>query len=239
MTINKLLDRIHILTPAQIRNLSDKAMEMITNSYEESLIRELIYQGKSNASQRIIVARIMEAFDKYYNSLFLVDRPNFLDYILLDLECGMVYTETGVKNENETEGAVKKNNIPTIIQNNVHDIDDQKKENEELKAKVETLQTKLKDAQEALDVYKNAKNINWHDKVRLELAIRIMEKADINLETYGNKAKAARILQAITKLPISTCSNYASNRDLSEKQHGDEIEKINSNLRALNKEIQL
>ena len=31
MTINKLLDRIHILTPAQIRNLSDKAMEMITN----------------------------------------------------------------------------------------------------------------------------------------------------------------------------------------------------------------
>ncbi|MBO6234017.1 MAG: hypothetical protein J6N43_01145 [Prevotella sp.] len=214
-------------------------MEMITSGYEEALVRELIYQGKSNESQRIIVKGIMTAFDKYYKSLFLVDRPDFLDYIQLDLECGIVFTKTNKKNENETEGAVKENNIPTIIQNNVHDIDDLKKENEELKAKVETLQTKLKDAQEALDVYKNAKNINWHDKVRLELAIRIMEKADINLETYGNKAKAARILQAITKLPISTCSNYASNRDLSEKQHGDEIEKINSNLRVLNKEIQL
>ena len=143
MTINKLLDRIHILTPAQIRDLSDKAMEMITNSYEESLIRELIYQGKSNASQRIIVARIMEAFDKYYNHLFLVDRPDFLDYIQLDLECGMVYTETGVKNENETEGAVKENKIPTTLQEKVHNIDNIKKENEELKAKIAALEEQL------------------------------------------------------------------------------------------------
>ena len=143
MTINKLLDRIHILTPAQIRDLSDKAMEMITNSYEESLIRELIYQGKSNASQRIIVARIMEAFDKYYNHLFLVDRPDFLDYIQLDLECGMVYTDTGVKNENETEGVVKENKIPTTLQENVHNIDNIKKENEELKAKIADLEEQL------------------------------------------------------------------------------------------------
>ena len=113
------------------------------------------------------------------------------------------------------------------------------KEVEKLKAKIESLQTQLKDAQEALGVYKDAKNINWHDKVRLELAIRIMEKADINLETFGNKARVARILQAITKLPISTCSNYASNRDLSINKHGDEIAKINSDLYVLNRNIQL
>lgn len=143
MTINKLLDRIHILTPAQIRNLSDKAMEMITNSYEESLIRELIYQGKSNASQRIIVARIMEAFDKYYNSLFLVDRPNFLDYILLDLECGMVLTDTGVKNENDTRVVVEENKIPVAPQENSHNIEKLEKENEELKAQIADLEEQL------------------------------------------------------------------------------------------------
>jgi len=143
MTINKLLDRIHILTPAQIRNLSDKAMEMITNSYEESLIRELIYQGKSNASQRIIVARIMEAFDKYYNSLFLVDRPNFLDYILLDLECGMVLTDAGVKNENDTRVVVEENKIPVAPQENSHNIEKLEKENEELKAQIADLEEQL------------------------------------------------------------------------------------------------
>lgn len=143
MTRKELLERIHLLSPSQISNLSDKAMEMITSGYEEALVRELIYQGKSNESQRIIVKGIMTAFDKYYKSLFLVDRPDFLDYIQLDLECGIVFTKTDKKNENETEGAVKENKIPTTLQENVHNIDNIKKENEELKAKIAALEEQL------------------------------------------------------------------------------------------------
>lgn len=81
--------------------------------------------------------------------------------------------------------------------------------------------------------------IEWHDKVRLELALKFIEKAGANLKKYGNKTKVANILQTITKLPLSTCKNYVTNRDLNTKEHNNEILKVNATLQEVGIDIRL
>ena len=76
-------------------------------------------------------------------------------------------------------------------------------------------------------------NIEWHDKVRLDLLLRLMKKDGVQLERHGNKARAAELMQTITKLPISTCKNYCTNEDLNTKEHEEEILRLNSKLQAL------
>lgn len=73
----------------------------------------------------------------------------------------------------------------------------------------------------------------YHDKVRLELTLKLLEHSGINLAIHGNKAKAASVLQSITDLPLSTCKNYCTNRDLSHETHSSEISDINSELEKL------
>ena len=79
----------------------------------------------------------------------------------------------------------------------------------------------------------------WHDKVRLELTLRIMESMGADLKKYGNKVKVASILQTITNLPLSTCKNYVTNRDLNSKEHSEEVLKINSTLQEISLDIRL
>lgn len=72
-----------------------------------------------------------------------------------------------------------------------------------------------------------------HDKVRLEMTLRLLENGGLDLAKHGNKAKTARILQKITGLPLSTCKNYCTNRDLSHEVHKSEISDINKELNIL------
>lgn len=75
--------------------------------------------------------------------------------------------------------------------------------------------------------------ISAHDKVRLELLLKLMEKDGINLTKHGNKVKAASILNTLTGLSLNTCKQYCSDRNLNVTTHSEEILKINTLLQAL------
>lgn len=128
----------------------------------------------------------------------------------------------------------------------VSDISELMNENESLKAHIaklvdenKQLKAETDDLRDALRVYESSSDIEWHAKVRLELAMKLIEKADANLAIHGNKARASRLLQTLTNLPKSTCGNYVTNRDLNTEIHSDEVLKLNSSLQALGIEIRL
>lgn len=81
--------------------------------------------------------------------------------------------------------------------------------------------------------------INWHDKVRLDLLLRLMKKDHVNLDQHGNKTKAAHIMKMVTGLPLQTCKNYCSSPNLNTTEHQDEVLKVNTELQALDMTIRL
>ena len=101
-------------------------------------------------------------------------------------------------------------------------------ENLQLKEANKTLEKQL----EEFKCLEFAEEIQWHDKVRLELLLRLLEKDGVDLQEVV-KARVAEVMQAITKLPISTCKNYCTNRDLNTETHKEEILKLNSKLQAI------
>lgn len=78
-----------------------------------------------------------------------------------------------------------------------------------------------------------------HDKVRLETLLRLMEKDGINLKKRCNKVKAAIVMRKLSGLPMSTCKNYCTNRDLNVITHEEEILRMNSLLQSLEMSIRL
>lgn len=105
-------------------------------------------------------------------------------------------------------------------------------ENEELKKIIELL--KQQNEEEGY-----FEDIKFHDKVRLELLLRLMKKDGADLDKYGNKVKAAEIMKSVTSLPLQTCKNYCSDPQLSTKEHEEEIFRLNTKLQALGMEIRL
>lgn len=77
------------------------------------------------------------------------------------------------------------------------------------------------------------------DKIRLELFIKLLEKAGADLSLHGNKTLAADIMHKVTGLSSNTCKNYCTNRDLNLDFHRDEVTEINSLLMKLKLEIRL
>jgi hypothetical protein len=112
------------------------------------------------------------------------------------------------------------------------ELDALKKENEALKTEIKSLKEQQED--EA-----SSEEIEWHDKVRLDALLRLMQENGADLEKYGNKKKAAEVMQVISGLPLTTCKNYCTNRDLSLTHHEEEILKLNSILQALDMKIRL
>ena len=82
-------------------------------------------------------------------------------------------------------------------------------------------------------------DIKFHDKVRLELLLRLMKKDGADLDKYGNKVKAADIMKSVTSLPLQTCKNYCTDPKLSTKEHEEEILRLNTKLQALGMKIRL
>ena len=107
-------------------------------------------------------------------------------------------------------------------------------ENAQLKEDVIRLTRQIEDNQKE-EIVEEA---IWHDKVRLELLLRMLENDGTDMQDVV-KARVAEVLRVITKLPISTCKNYCTNRDLNIKVHEEEVLKLNSILQAIGMEIRL
>lgn len=85
----------------------------------------------------------------------------------------------------------------------------------------------------------STKEISLHDKVRLDLLLRLLENDGANLAKHGNKVKAAQVMQSITGLPLQTCKNYCTERNLNVTTHSEEVLQMNTLLQALGMEIRL
>lgn len=107
-------------------------------------------------------------------------------------------------------------------------------ENAQLKEEVIRLTRQIEDNQNE----KKVEEATWHDKVRIELLLRLFEKDGTNMQDVV-KARVAEVLKMITNLPLSTCKNYCTNRDLNTKVHEEEVLKLNSILQAIGMEIRL
>lgn len=107
-------------------------------------------------------------------------------------------------------------------------------ENKQLKEEVIRLTRQIEDNQNE----KKVEEATWHDKVRIELLLRLFEKDGTNMQDVV-KARVAEVLKMITNLPLSTCKNYCTNRDLNTKVHEEEVLKLNSILQAIGMEIRL
>lgn len=158
------------------------------------------------------------------------------------------YVESFIKEQSPlkyTQEAIK------MLSERVHNKREQEKQEPEmsetklddtdkLKARIAELEEKCKQQTEKLKEYEEpVELLAPHDKVRLDILLGLMENNGANLNKHGNKTKAAQLMNAITDLPLQTCKNYCSDRNVNTKLHEEEVLKINTLLQALDMKIRL
>ena len=117
-----------------------------------------------------------------------------------------------------------------------------KEENEQLKRDKEQLKKEVAEKESILSrelEEGSTEDIEWHDKVRLDLLLRLMKKDGANLDIRGNKTRAAEVMRMVTSLPLQTCKNFCTDQYVSTEEHSDEILRINTKLQTLHMEIRL
>ncbi len=107
-----------------------------------------------------------------------------------------------------------------------------KEQVKELSKENAALQDKIKIFEEEQNDLQSFVEINWHDKVRLELLVRLMEKSGLDLQNVV-KVRVAEVMYSVTGLPLQTCKNYCTNRDLNTEIHKNEILQLNSKLQDI------
>ena len=110
---------------------------------------------------------------------------------------------------------------------------------QELEKRIQELEKSKEELEEKLAAYeKGPIVVKPHNKVVLEVFVKLLEKSGADLKKHGNKAIASRLAETITTLPLTTCQNFFSDR-LKTTAHSDEVVKINILLKNLGIEWQL
>lgn len=184
--------------------------------------------------------------------------PDYMDKMQLDVESGMIITEDGsipappkkpfkapyvpglgsmFQEIYEKTHPASTDNPP--IKEIVYNISTKKpaktQETAQIQARIQELEAENASLKKQLEDYQSedpAEEIEWHDKVRLELLLRLLENSGTDMENV-RKIRVAEVMRSVTSLPISTCKNYCSNRILSTSTHEEEILKLNSKLQAI------
>ena len=105
--------------------------------------------------------------------------------------------------------------------------------------KTQALEKRIQELEEELAEYKKGPIVDKpHNKVVLEVFVKLLEKSGADLKKHGNKAIASRLAETITRLPLTTCQNYFSDR-LKTTAHPDEVLKMNTAIKELGIEWQL
>ena len=180
--------------------------ESPNHEYFSNFITKMEYEESSILSDMQVIARNLSYMKRRYNEKGPYDGHDYIG-------------ETALKQETYTRTEAE--HITSESEENIQPLQEEK--NKEI--------DELEKQSQATDVIEE--DVNWHNKVCLELLFRLMKADGMVLDKRGNKATAARIMQAITNLPISTCKNYCSNQNLNRKEHEDEIVKLNFKLQTL------
>lgn len=170
---------------------------------------------------------LMERRDEYVADWFYVDKegnPSFNPEVAC---CVFAPLAKEMTKEGEAEGDISKLQHMKI---------------EELQKEIKALKQELKELKQPVEGFSAAQ------KVRMELAFRLMEKAGMSLDGHGNKIKAAQVLSMMLDIKspnnakgneAKTCAQYVSSRDYSRSRHKETVDKLNPLLRDLNIDIQL
>jgi len=248
MTHEELKDRINRMYSKNFEEMSPCGMAKLTDGFCEELIRYILAE-RCEGFQLKVFRNIKEKYDKWkgendmmWNYQIPGGRklyPKHFEQMEFDLECGRRITYEQV----EDNGAARNCAIEVgeeaetlVVKTNEKD-KPADSDQSALQARIKELETE--NAELLAAQQETAEDIEWHDKVRLDLVLRLMEKDGAVIDKHGNKIKVARIMQAITGLPLNTCKNYCTNRDLSLTHHKEEILKLNAILQALGMEIRL
>ena len=105
----RLISRIKNLKVSTIENMSFDVMAMLTDNFNESLVRNILYIGETNTEQRKIIKCIKNNYkswqkdtDMFWGSLPQMEvYPKFLIELQTDIECDMVVTDKGSVPESE------------------------------------------------------------------------------------------------------------------------------------------
>lgn len=101
----------------------------------------------------------------------------------------------------------------------------------------------IKNQKETIDDFNVlAKDVTAQQKVRMEMAWQLFEKAGLTqdiLNRHGKKAKAAIVMGALLDIKSQKCAQYLSDRDLSKHRHKQTITQLNTIIKELNLDIEL
>ncbi len=163
----------------------------------------------------------------------------------------------GIREEPPIRKGKHGNLIETPQEEEVADVTTYSRENE-LETKVQVLQEELKSVkaenttlqQKVSELSQPVHDLTAQQKVRMELALRLLQKAGMTDEVLahrGNLQKAARVMSCLLDIkndnarnnPAQTCATYLSSPDLSTQRHQKTIAELNPLLATLGVDIQL
>ncbi len=121
-----LLDRIRNLNVSLIENMSPKVMVMMTDRFDESLVRNVLCAGKTNDEQRIIFRCIKKNYEYWKKGINMLwgtpsnpgTYPDFIFELQMDIECGMIVTVEGSVPESQSKPIV----TPPVLGNSLRQL---------------------------------------------------------------------------------------------------------------------
>ena len=128
----------------------------------------------------------------------------------------------------------------------VSHLNEQKEANKKLKGELEKREAEEERIRELESQLKEAntlpENVTAQQRVRMELARKIMEKAGIDkniLDKWGKKDKAGTLMGTMLDIKPATCKTYLSDPCLNTDHHKETIDKINPLIEALELDFRL
>ena len=103
-----LLDRIKTLDIATVERMSPEVLAKLTDGFDESLVRNVLYTETTNHGQRRIFRALKRGYknwkmatDQFWGNppLFPERYPQYLEELQMDIECGYVVTPKGTLEE--------------------------------------------------------------------------------------------------------------------------------------------
>lgn len=248
MTHKELKERIDRMYSRNFEEMSPSGMAKLTDGFCEELIRYILAE-RCEGFQLKAFRNIKEKYDKWKGENDMMWNfqisgskklfPKHFEQMEFDLECGRRITYEQVEDDGAALNCAIEadEDAGTLVINTNEKDKPAGSDQSELQARIKELEAE--NAELLAAQQETVEDIEWHDKVRLDLVLRLLEKDGADTKKYGNKTKVAQVMHAITGLPLTTCKNYCTNRDLSLTHHEEEILKLNAILQALGMEIRL
>lgn len=223
--------------------------------FRESRVRELVdYYGCTEEEKHNVVDILRQAANGFYTAgygkyeevdLFLnkIDHEIQLQY---NNETVQPLLESEIVDANSVDSTcsqAKIEELETMLSQKDQLLENAKNANAKQESRIKELEAEVNRLREELkESHTLPATVIAQQRVRMELARKLMDKAGINdfvLAKWGNKDKAGTLMGTMLDIKSSTCKTYLSDPCLNSQHHKETIDKINPLLEALNIDFRL